>query len=260
MLYEIPNVPAPMVPVGKDDSDNEELRRFGQPRSFSFEPKPHWELGKALDILDPEIAGKVSGARFHFYRGLGARLERAIINFFLNTHTENGYTEVFPPFMVNRASMTGTGQLPKFEEDAFKVANTDYFLIPTAEVPVTNLHRDEIVDEAELPNGKLAGREVVYHPGGVCVLALGEDGKLHLELANLVAYAHGGYFELGRQVGSFGYSVAKKKKTEVTLRLSTPEGEELLKLWEKRNTLVLIADISTPRIFPHLQSTSGASG
>ncbi len=150
MMYEFPNVPSDTTPVGKDDSENVEVRRWGEPRNFDFEAKAHWEIGADLGILDPETAAKVTGARFHFYRGLGARLERAIINFFLNTHTENGYTEVFPPFMVNRASMTGTGQLPKFEEDAFKLTN-DYFLIPTAEVPVTNMYRDDIMDGAQLP-------------------------------------------------------------------------------------------------------------
>lgn len=150
MMYEFPNVPSDTTPVGKDDSENVEVRRWGEPRNFDFEAKAHWDIGADLGILDPETAAKVTGARFHFYRGLGARLERAIINFFLNTHTENGYTEVFPPFMVNRASMTGTGQLPKFEEDAFKLTN-DYFLIPTAEVPVTNMYRDDIMDGAQLP-------------------------------------------------------------------------------------------------------------
>ena len=150
MMYEFPNIPSDTTPVGKDDSENIEVRRWGEPRNFDFEAKAHWEIGADLGILDPETAAKVTGARFHFYRGLGARLERAIINFFLNTHTENGYTEVFPPFMVNRASMTGTGQLPKFEEDAFKLTN-DYFLIPTAEVPVTNMYRDDIMDGAQLP-------------------------------------------------------------------------------------------------------------
>ena len=150
MMYEFPNVPSDTTPVGKDDSENVEIRRWGEPRSFDFEAKAHWDIGADLGILDPETAAKVTGARFHFYRGLGARLERAIINFFLNTHTEHGYTEVFPPFMVNRASMTGTGQLPKFEEDAFKLTN-DYFLIPTAEVPVTNMFRDDILDGSQLP-------------------------------------------------------------------------------------------------------------
>ena len=150
MMFEFPNMPHESVPAGRDDSDNVEVRRWGEPRVFDFEPKPHWELGAALGILDPETAAKVTGARFHFYKGAGAKLERAIVNFFLNTHGANGYTEIFPPFMVNRASMTGTGQLPKFEEDAFKT-NNDYFLIPTAEVPVTNMHRDDILDGALLP-------------------------------------------------------------------------------------------------------------
>ena len=150
MMYEFPNVPSSETPVGKDDSENVEIRRFGEPRKFDFEPKAHWDIGADLGILDPETAAKVTGTRFHFYKGLGARLERAIISFFLNTHTEHGYTEVFPPFMVNRASMTGTGQLPKFEEDAFKLTN-DYFLIPTAEVPVTNMFRDDILDGSQLP-------------------------------------------------------------------------------------------------------------
>ena len=151
IMYEFPNIPNSEIPVGKDDSDNVEIRRWSEPTKFDFEPKAHWDLGAALGILDPETAAKVTGARFHFYKGLGARLERAVINFFLNTHTANGYTEVFPPFMVNRASMTGTGQLPKFEEDAFRLEREDYFLIPTAEVPVTNMHRGDILDGAQLP-------------------------------------------------------------------------------------------------------------
>ena len=150
LLLEIPNIPSDTTPVGKDDSENVEIRRWGEPRQFDFDAKAHWDIGADLGILDPETAAKVTGARFHFYKGLGARLERSVINFFLNTHTAHGYTEVFPPFMVNRASMTGTGQLPKFEEDAFKLTN-DYFLIPTAEVPVTNMHRDEILDGSKLP-------------------------------------------------------------------------------------------------------------
>ncbi len=150
LLLEIPNVPSDTTPIGKDDSENVEIRRWGEPRQFDFDAKAHWDIGADLGILDPETAAKVTGARFHFYRGLGARLERSVINFFLNTHTAHGYTEIFPPFMVNRASMTGTGQLPKFEEDAFKLTN-DYFLIPTAEVPVTNMHRGEILDGSKLP-------------------------------------------------------------------------------------------------------------
>ena len=151
IMYEFPNIPNPTIPVGKDDSDNVEIRRWGEPTAFDFEPKAHWDIGADLGILDPETAAKVTGARFHFYKAAGARLERAIINFFLNTHTEHGYTEVFPPFMVNRASMTGTGQLPKFEEDAFRLEREDYFLIPTAEVPVTNMHRSDILEGAQLP-------------------------------------------------------------------------------------------------------------
>lgn len=151
LMYEFPNIPNESVPIGKDDSENVEVRRWGEPTKFDFEPKAHWDIGADLGILDPETAAKVTGTRFHFYKDLGARLERAIMNFFLNTHTANGYTEIFPPYMVNRASMTGTGQLPKFEEDAFKITNDDYFLIPTAEVPVTNMHRDEILDGTKLP-------------------------------------------------------------------------------------------------------------
>ena len=151
ILMMTPNAPADFVPAGADDTDNVEQKKWGEPRKFDFEPLPHWEVGEKLGILDPTTAAKVTGARFHFYRGLGAALERAVISFYLDRHTENGYTEIMPPYMVNRASMTGTGQLPKFEEDAFKVAGTDYFLIPTAEVPVTNMHRDEIIDGEELP-------------------------------------------------------------------------------------------------------------
>lgn len=151
-MLKIPNIPNSEVPVGKDDTENVEIRRNGTPRKFDFEYKAHWDIGTNLDILDFERGAKISGARFTVYKGLGSRLERSVIQFFLNTHTEeSGYTEIFPPYMVNRASMTGTGQLPKFEEDAFKVANNGYFLIPTAEVPVTNLHRDEILDGTKLP-------------------------------------------------------------------------------------------------------------
>ncbi|KUO61876.1 MAG: serine--tRNA ligase [Gracilibacter sp. BRH_c7a] len=151
VLYLIPNIPHHSVPVGKDESDNIEVRKWGNPRKFDFEPLAHFELGEQHDILDFGRAGKVTGARFTFYKGLGAKLERALINFMLDRHSVKGYVEIFPPFMVNRQSMTGTGQLPKFEEDAFKIENTDYFLIPTAEVPVTNLYRDEILDAEKLP-------------------------------------------------------------------------------------------------------------
>jgi len=152
ILMAIPNVPHPTVPIGPDDSANRVERRWGEPRRFEFEPRPHWEIGEKLGILDFERAAKVTGARFTFYKGAGARLERALINFMLDLHTEeHGYTEILPPFMVNRDSMTGTGQLPKFEEDMFHLEGPDYFLIPTAEVPVTNIHRDEILNEEDLP-------------------------------------------------------------------------------------------------------------
>lgn len=150
-MLRIPNIPNDSCPVGNDDNDNVELRKNGTPREFTFEPKAHWDIGTGLDILDFERGTKIAGTRFTVYKGLGARLERAVIQYFLNTHTDRGYTEIFPPYMVNRASMTGTGQLPKFEEDAFKVENNGFFLIPTAEVPVTNLHRDEILSGDELP-------------------------------------------------------------------------------------------------------------
>lgn len=149
ILLSIPNVPHESVPVGKDDSENVEVRRWGEPRKD--EVLPHWEIGKKLGILDPETAAKITGTRFHVYKGMGARLERSVINFFLNTHTSKGYTEILPPFIVNSESMTGTGQLPKFKEDAFKLENGDYYLVPTAEVPVTNMHRSEILDGTKLP-------------------------------------------------------------------------------------------------------------
>ncbi|NEZ48010.1 serine--tRNA ligase [Clostridium niameyense] len=152
IMLRIPNIPNPNVPDGESDEDNIEIRKWLDPKSFNFETKAHWDIGTDLNILDFERAGKVTGSRFTFYKGLGARLERAIISYFLDMHTdEHGYTEILPPYMVNRTSMTGTGQLPKFEEDAFKISNNDYFLIPTAEVPVTNLYRDEILKGEELP-------------------------------------------------------------------------------------------------------------
>ena len=152
IMLRIPNIPNPEVPDGETDEDNIEIKRWGEPTKFNFEPKAHWDLGTDLNILDFERAGKVTGSRFTFYKGMGARLERSIINYFLDKHTfENGYTEVLPPYMANRDSMTGTGQLPKFEEDAFKVENNGYFLIPTAEVPVTNMYKNEILSGEELP-------------------------------------------------------------------------------------------------------------
>ncbi len=152
MLLTIPNIPHSSVPYGTSSEDNVVVRKFGEPRKFGFEPKPHWEIGEKLDIIDFQRAGKLTGARFSILKNLGARLERAIINFMLDIHTEkHGYTEMLPPFIVNKESMTGTGQLPKFAEDLFKLENWDYYLIPTAEVPVTNYFRDEIIPEEKLP-------------------------------------------------------------------------------------------------------------
>src|SRR5690606_10120032 len=146
------NIPNEQVPKGLTDEENIEIRKLKEPTKFDFEPKAHWDLGVDLDILDFERASKITGARFTIFKGKGAQLERALINFMLTLHiTEHGYMEISPPFMVNRNSMTGTGQLPKFEEDAFNIPSKDYFLIPTAEVPVTNLHRDEILDGESLP-------------------------------------------------------------------------------------------------------------
>ncbi|HHT47853.1 MAG TPA: serine--tRNA ligase [Firmicutes bacterium] len=157
ILYALPNLPQEDVPVGADDQANVEIRRWGEPRSFPFEPKPHWELGEKLGIFDFERGAKISGARFTVLKGLGARLERALINFMLDLHiNKHGYTEIFPPFLVNRDCMVGTGQLPKFEEDMFKVEPGDYYLIPTAEVPVTNIHREEILEAEALPKKYVA--------------------------------------------------------------------------------------------------------
>ena len=152
LLLHIPNMPAADVPIGKDDSQNPEVRRWGTPRTFDFEPKAHWDIGTNLNIFDFERAGKVTGARFTFYRGLGARLERACINFMMDLHAnKHGYTEMLAPYIVNRDSMIGTGQLPKFAEDMFKLEGLDYYLVPTAEVPMTNFHRDEILSATTLP-------------------------------------------------------------------------------------------------------------
>ena len=150
-LTGIPNTPHASVPEGKSDADNVEIRRWGTPAAFDFKPKPHWDLGEELNILDPAAAAKITGARFMMFRGLGARLERALINFMLDRHSSHGYEEVFPPFIAHKRSLIGTGQLPKFEEDMFHLTDTDYYLISTAEVPVTNIHREEILDGARLP-------------------------------------------------------------------------------------------------------------
>ncbi len=152
ILMTIPNMPAEDVPLGKSDADNPEVRRWGEPRNFDFEPLSHWDIGEKLDILDFERGHKISGTRFTVYKGPGSRLERSVINFFLDLHTQrHGYTEFFPPFIVNKESMQGTGQLPKFAEDMFKLEGTDMYLIPTAEVPITNLYRDEILNGEDLP-------------------------------------------------------------------------------------------------------------
>ena len=150
-LLSIPNLPHSSVPAGKSDENNQTIRSWGETTKFDFEPKPHWDIGENLKIIDAVSAAKISGARFTVYKGFGAKLERAVINFMLDTHADSGYTEVLTPYLVNRESMTGTGQLPKFEEDMFAVKNTNYFLIPTAEVPVTNLFRNDILDESQLP-------------------------------------------------------------------------------------------------------------
>jgi len=152
ILLGLPNLPHETTPIGTSEDDNVTVRTWGTPETFAYEAKPHWEVAQALGIIDFEAAAKVTGSRFVFLKGLGARLERALSSFMLDLHTEkHGYEEILPPYMVNRTSMTGTGQLPKFEEDAFKIEGPDYFLIPTAEVPVTNIHRDEIMDAADLP-------------------------------------------------------------------------------------------------------------
>lgn len=157
IMLGIPNIPHESVPFGEDEDDNEEVRQWGDIPEFSFEPQAHWDVGTNLGILDFERAAKVAGSRFVFYKGLGARLERALINFMMDYHTDNhGYVEMIPPFLANRESMTGTGQLPKFEEDAFLIEEWDYFLVPTSEVPVTNFHRDEILSLEDLPKKYVA--------------------------------------------------------------------------------------------------------
>lgn len=157
LILSIPNIPHPSVPIGSSEDDNVELRKWGEPRNFTYEPATHWDLAAELDMLDFEAAAKVTGSRFVFYKGMGARLERALINFMMDLHSgQHGYTEMLPPLMVHRDSMIGTGQLPKFEEDAFKVDQTEFFMIPTAEVPVTNYHRDEILTLEELPKNYVA--------------------------------------------------------------------------------------------------------
>jgi seryl-tRNA synthetase len=152
LLLQMPNIPDARVPIGKDDSENPVIRAWGEPKKFSFDPKPHWELGESLNIIDFERGVKLSGTRFYVLRGLGARLQRAIIAFMLDLHTtEHGYTEIYPPFMVKRDCLVGAGQLPKFADNLYHDAEEDYWFVPTAEVPVTNLHRDEIIPHGMLP-------------------------------------------------------------------------------------------------------------
>ncbi|NLM22164.1 MAG: serine--tRNA ligase [Peptococcaceae bacterium] len=241
VLYTIPNIPHESVPVGKDEKDNLEVRKWEEPRQFNFTPLSHFELGERLDILDFGRAGKVTGARFTFYKGLGAKLERALINFMLDRHSKKGYTEIFPPFIVNRQSMFGTGQLPKFEQDAFKIENTEYFLIPTAEVPITNYHRDEILDAEKLPlsycaysgcfraEAGAAGRDTrglirqhQFNKVELVKFSLPENS--YQELENLTADAEAILQELGlpyRVVvlssGDLGFSSAKTYDLEVWL-------------------------------------------
>jgi len=151
LLLTIPNIPDDSVPVGRNETENVEIRKWGEPEKFEFDPLNHWDIADTLGIIDFDRASKIAGARFSLMKGAGARLERALMNFMLDLNTSKGYTEVFPPVMVNRESMTGTGQLPKFEMELFRIADPEFYLIPTAEVPVTNIHRDEILKEAELP-------------------------------------------------------------------------------------------------------------
>jgi len=151
LLLTIPNIPDASVPLGRDENDNVEIRKWGALREFDFEPLNHWDIAESLDIIDFERGAKISGARFSVMKSAGARLERALMNFMLDIHTGKGYKEIFPPILVNRESMTGTGQLPKFEAELFRIADPELYLIPTAEVPVTNIHRDEILQESDLP-------------------------------------------------------------------------------------------------------------
>ncbi|MCG2721937.1 MAG: serine--tRNA ligase, partial [Thermodesulfovibrionales bacterium] len=150
-LLNLPNIPHESVPPGKGEAENVEVRRWGEPRQFDFEPLNHWDIGEMLDIIDFDRGAKIAGARFSLMKGMGAKLERALMNFMLDLNTSKGYKEVFPPILVNRESMTGTGQLPKFEQELFRIADPEFFLIPTAEVPVTNNHRNEILNEQDLP-------------------------------------------------------------------------------------------------------------
>ncbi|BED93082.1 MAG: serine--tRNA ligase [Candidatus Paraimprobicoccus trichonymphae] len=212
ILLSIPNLPHESVPIGLSDKENLEIRKVGNVRKFDFKIKSHWEIGKNLDILDFERGSKVSGSRFCFYKNLGAKLERAIINFFLDTHTENGYSEIFPPFIVNKDSMFGTGQLPKFEEDMFKLENLNYFLIPTAEVPVTNLHRNEILSSNKLP--------LKYCAYSACFRA--EAGSAGKDTRGLIRMHQFNKVELVK--------LCKPENSYEELELLTQDAEKVLKL------------------------------
>jgi seryl-tRNA synthetase len=242
LALRIPNLPHVSVPVGKGPSDNKEERRWGEPQQFSFKPRAHWEIGEALGILDFDRAAKISGARFAVLMGAGARLERALINYMLDLHTtQHGYREVLPPFLVNRSSMTATGQLPKFEEDLFRLRDEDYFLIPTAEVPVTNLHRDETLNESALPIRYTAytpcfrreagsyGKETrglirLHQFNKVELVAFAKPEQSYEELERLTGHAEAILQGLGLHyrvvtlcTGDMGFSAAKTYDIEVWL-------------------------------------------
>ncbi|TCI32990.1 MULTISPECIES: serine--tRNA ligase [unclassified Exiguobacterium] len=212
ILLSIPNIPHESTPIGETEDDNVTIREVGTKPEFDFEMKQHWDVMEDLKIVDVERAGKVTGSRFVFYKGLGARLERALINFMMDMHAdEHGYSEVLPPYMVNRDAMTGTGQLPKFEEDAFKVADTNYFLVPTAEVPVTNMHRDEIIAEANLP--------ITYTAYSACFRS--EAGSAGRDTRGLIRQHQFNKVELVRFV--------KPEESYEQLELLTGHAEEVLK-------------------------------
>ncbi|MFD1885595.1 serine--tRNA ligase [Paenibacillus wenxiniae] len=242
MTLAIPNLPDSSVPVGASEEDNVELRRNGEPRQFAFEPKAHWDIAQELGILDFEAGAKVTGSRFTFYKGLGARLERALINFMMDVHSgDHGYEEILPPYIVNRDSLVGTGQLPKFEEDLFKLTDTDYYLIPTAEVPVTNYHREEILSKEELPKyyvaysscfrseAGAAGRDTrglirQHQFNKVELIKVVEPETSYEELEKMTANAERilqlldlPYRVLGLCTGDMGFSAAKTYDLEVWL-------------------------------------------
>jgi len=221
-LLTVPNIPLPEVPEGEDERGNAEQRRWGEPRPFAWEPKAHWDIGVELGVLDFETAAKVTGARFTFYRGLGARLERAVINFFMDTHASRGHQEVLPPYMVSRAAMVGTGQLPKFEEDMFRAAPTDYFLIPTAEVPVTNMYRDMILDGGALPI-----RHCAY---SACFRA--EAGSAGRDTRGLIRQHQFNKVELVK--------VTKPEQSAEELESMTRDAEHVLQLLELPHRVVLL--------------------